>query len=61
MKLISWGFIGCGDTKVSISSRFAQDSNEKYKTLDDLKADIKRNMETAVSRRIDEGRWKGLR
>jgi len=33
---------------------FAQDCNEKFKTLDDLKADIKRNMETAVSRRLKE-------
>ncbi len=38
----------------ALDDDFAQDCNEKYKTLDDLKADIKRNMETAVSRRIKE-------
>jgi len=38
----------------ALDDDFAQDCNEKYKTLADLKADIKRNMETAVSRRIKE-------
>ncbi len=38
----------------ALDDDFAQDCNEKFKTLDDLKADIKRNMETAVSRRIKE-------
>ena len=38
----------------ALDDDFAQDCNEKYKTLDDLKADIKRNMETAVSRRLKE-------
>ena len=38
----------------ALDDDFAQDCNEKYKTLDNLKADIKRNMETAVSRRIKE-------
>lgn len=33
---------------------FAQDVDEKYKTLADMKADIKKNMELAVSRRIRE-------
>ena len=32
----------------------AQDVSEKFKTLDDLKADIKRNMETAKTRKIAE-------
>jgi trigger factor len=32
----------------------AQDVSEKYKTLDDLKADIKRNLETAKNKRIAE-------
>ena len=38
----------------ALDDDFAQDCNEKFKTLADLKADIKRNMETAVSRRIKE-------
>ena len=38
----------------ALDDDFAQDCNEKFKTLDDLKADIKRNMETAVSRRLKE-------
>ena len=32
----------------------AQDVNEKYKTLDDLKADIKNNMEVAKNRKLEE-------
>ena len=38
----------------ALDDDFAQDCNEKFKTLDDLKADIKRNMETAKDRRIKE-------
>ena len=38
----------------ALDDDFAQDCNEKFKTLDDLKADIKRNMETAVTRRLKE-------
>ena len=33
---------------------FAQDCNEKYKTLQDMKDDIKKNMETAKNRRVKE-------
>ncbi len=33
---------------------FAQDCNEKYKTLDDMKEDIKKNMETAKNRKLKE-------
>ena len=38
----------------AIDDDFAQDCNEKYKTLADMKADIKRNMEVAKDRRIRE-------
>ncbi|MBR4790272.1 MAG: trigger factor [Treponema sp.] len=38
----------------ALDDDFAQDCNEKFKTLDDLKADIKRNMETAITRRLKE-------
>ena len=38
----------------ALDDEFAQDCNEKYKTLDDMKADIKRNMETAKNRKIKE-------
>ena len=38
----------------ALDDDFAQDCNEKFKTLDDLKADIKRNMETARDRRLKE-------
>ncbi len=38
----------------ALDDDFAQDCNEKYKTLDDMKADIKRNMETAKARKIKE-------
>jgi len=38
----------------ALDDDFAQDCNEKYKTLDDLKNDIKRNMETAKTRKIKE-------
>jgi len=38
----------------ALDDDFAQDCSEKYKTLDDMKADIKRSMETAKSRKIKE-------
>ncbi len=38
----------------ALDDDFAQDCNEKYKTLADMKADITRNMETAKSRKIKE-------
>ena len=37
-----------------IDDELAQDVSEKYKTLDDMKKDITRNMETAKNRRIAE-------
>lgn len=37
-----------------LDDEFAQDCNEKYKTLDDMKADISKNMELAKNRRIKE-------
>lgn len=37
-----------------IDDDFAQDCNEKYKTLDDMKSDIKRNMEVAKNRKLKE-------
>lgn len=38
----------------ALDDDFAQDCNEKYKTLADMKADIKKNMELAASRRVKE-------
>lgn len=38
----------------ALDDELAQDVNDKYKTLDDLKADLKRQMETAAKRRIAE-------
>ncbi|MDE6245766.1 MAG: trigger factor [Treponemataceae bacterium] len=38
----------------ALDDDLAQDVNEKFKTLEDLKNDIKRNMETAKNRRIAE-------
>ena len=38
----------------ALDDDFAQDVNEKYKTLADMKADIQRNMETAKTRRLRE-------
>ena len=38
----------------ALDDDFAQDCDEKYKTLDDMKADIKRNMETAKNRKLKE-------
>ena len=38
----------------AIDDDFAQDCNEKYKTLADMKADITKNMEMAKNRRIKE-------
>ncbi|MGP1588010.1 MAG: trigger factor [Treponemataceae bacterium] len=37
-----------------LDDELAQDVNEKYKTLDDLKNDIKKNMQTNLSKRIRE-------
>ena len=37
-----------------LDDELAQDVNEKFKTLDDLKNDIKRNMQTAVDNKIKE-------
>ena len=39
---------------------FAQDVSEKFKTLDDLKKDITRNMEVAKNRRISEVKSQSL-
>ncbi len=38
----------------ALDDDFAQDCNEKYKTLADMKEDLKKNMETAKERRIRE-------
>lgn len=38
----------------ALDDDFAQDCNEKYKTLADMKADITRNMEAAKNRRVRE-------
>ncbi|MCR5188878.1 MAG: trigger factor [Treponema sp.] len=38
----------------ALDDDFAQDVNDKYKTLQDMKDDIKKNMELAVSRRVRE-------
>ena len=38
----------------ALDDDFAQDVNEKYKTLADMKADIQRNMETAKTRKLRE-------
>ncbi|MBP3709853.1 MAG: trigger factor [Treponema sp.] len=38
----------------ALDDDLAQDVSEKYKTLDDLKADIKKNMEGAKNRRVRE-------
>ena len=38
----------------ALDDDFAQDCNEKYKTLDDMKADIKKNMEVAKERKLRE-------
>ncbi|MCQ2575844.1 MAG: trigger factor [Treponema sp.] len=38
----------------ALDDDFAQDCNEKYKTLADMKADIKNNMEVAKNRRVRE-------
>lgn len=38
----------------ALDDDFAQDCNEKYKTLQDMKDDIKKNMETAKNRRVKE-------
>lgn len=41
-------------TLPALNDDLAQDVSSKYKTLDDLKNDIKRNLETAKSRRLRE-------
>ena len=38
----------------ALDDELAQDVNEKYKTLDDMKADIKKNMESAVQNKLKE-------
>ena len=38
----------------ALDDDFAQDCNEKYKTLADMKEDLKKNMETAKDRRVRE-------
>lgn len=38
----------------ALDDDFAQDCNEKYKTLADMKADLTRNMETAKNRKIKD-------
>ncbi|MCQ2611412.1 MAG: trigger factor [Treponema sp.] len=38
----------------ALDDDLAQDVNAKFKTLDDLKADLKRQMETAAARRVKE-------
>ncbi len=38
----------------ALDDDLAQDVNEKYNTLDDLKKDLTKNMETAMGRRINE-------
>lgn len=38
----------------ALDDDFAQDCNEKYKTLQDMKDDIKNNMETSIKRKIEE-------
>jgi trigger factor len=43
-----------------LDDELAQDVNEKYKTLDDLKTDIKRNMETALENKLKEIKSNGL-
>ena len=47
-------------TLPDLDDDLAQDVNEKYKTLDDLKKDITRNMETARDRRIREVKSQSL-
>ena len=37
-----------------LDDELAQDVNEKYKTLDDMKADIKKNLQTAVDNSVKE-------
>lgn len=38
----------------ALDDDLAQDVNEKFKTLDDLKADIKKNLETAKERKVND-------
>lgn len=41
-------------TLPDLDDELAQDVNEKYKTLDDMKNDIKKNLEHACNRRVNE-------
>jgi len=43
-----------------LDDELAQDVNEKYKSLDDLKTDIKKNMETALENKLKEIKSNGL-
>lgn len=43
-----------------LDDELAQDVSEKYKTLEDLKADIKKNMETALENKLKEVRSNAL-
>jgi len=44
----------------ALDDDLAQDVSEKYKTLDDLKADIRKNMETALANKLKEIRSNAL-
>lgn len=44
----------------ALDDDLAQDVNEKYKTLDDLKNDIKKNLETAKNRKLEEMKSQSL-
>lgn len=44
----------------ALDDDLAQDVNEKYKTLDDMKKDISRSMNLALSRKLDEIKKQGL-
>ena len=44
----------------AIDDELAQDVNEKYKTLDDLKKDLTKNMEVAMKRKINEVKQNSL-
>jgi trigger factor len=43
-----------------LDDELAQDVNEKYKTLDDMKTDIKKNLKTATDKRVKEMKAKDL-
>lgn len=44
----------------ALDDDLAQDVNEKYKTLDDLKKDLSKNMEVAMNRKINEVKQNSL-